>query len=192
MHGLSRPAQPGDMFVLLVPSEDELPGLLQRQSVLQARFGGRPQKELHLTCQRFSLPGDRPTEDVVRQLETRLSVPDPFPIVALDVMQYPSSFWCTSVLLWRVPFAGALYRLCVLVDGVLADYGAELHYPFSASSEPKHVTVLRGVPQADLDGYQPDAPYPHHLFFARIAVCSRLKEQSAFEILARWPLGTPD
>ena len=99
MHGLPRLAQPGDIFVLLVPSEDELPALLQRQLALQARFGGRPQKDMHLTCQRFSLPDDRLLEDLIRRLETRLSAPAPFPIVALDVMQYNSPFWDTDLLL---------------------------------------------------------------------------------------------
>lgn len=190
MHDLTRPAQPGDMFVLLVPSEDELPTLRQRQLALQARFGGRPHEVVHVTCQRFTLPDGRPVEGLIRQFKRRIATCAPFPIVATSLIQYEHAFWGTRILRWLVRVTDELHRFCVLVDETLAAGGATPHYTFSASRAPKHMTALEDVPEADLDGYQPETPYPHHLFTARTAVCSLLKGQGAFEILARWSFGT--
>jgi len=178
------------MFVLLVPAEEELPALRQRQLALQTRFGGRPHEVVHLTCQRFTLPAGRPVEDLLPRLKRRLSTCDPFPIAATSLIQFESPFWGVRLLRWLVRVTDELHRFCVLVDDTLAEDSAELHYPYSASREPKHLTALEDVPAADLDGYLRETSYPHHLFTTRIAVCSLLKGQDAFEILARWSLGS--
>ena len=55
-----RPAQLGDICVLLEPTDqDEIRLLRQRQLALQARFGGKPIENVHLTCQRFESQDER-------------------------------------------------------------------------------------------------------------------------------------
>ena len=61
----TRPAQPGDLFFLLEPSEAERAAVRNLQAALQARYGGQPQEYIHLTCQRFSLQGGQAVERLV-------------------------------------------------------------------------------------------------------------------------------
>ena len=91
--------------------------------------------------------------DAIRRLKRQLSTCTPFAIVALSLVQYEHAFWGTRILRWHVNVTDELYRFCVLVDSALAESGAELHYPFSTSREPKHATALEDVPEADLDAY---------------------------------------
>jgi len=163
---------------------DEVSDLRQRQLALQARFGGTLHKVVHLTCQRCAIEDERRIANPIRQLEALHTVP-PFPIVAVSLIQHTHPFWRTRLLRWRIRVTDELHRFCTLVDSALTQAGAALHYAFSTSRDPKPVTALEGVPQADLDSYLATAKYPHHLFYARQVVLSRIWGRGTFEILSR-------
>lgn len=185
-----RPAQPGDLCVLLEPSADEVPNLRQRQLALQASFGGRPHQVVHLTCQRCAIEDARST-DLIREVETLRTVP-PVAIVAVSLIQFPHSFWGTRLLRWQIQVTDELHHMCTLVDSALTRAGATLHYAFSTSRKLKPVTALEDIPQADLEGYLATAEYPHHLFYARQVVLSRILGRGRFDILARIKLEPDD
>ncbi len=179
-----RPAQPGDMFILLQPSEEEAACLRQRQLALQARLGGQPHETVHLTCQRFTLGDESRVTGLIDQV-TKLHTQLPFAIIAVSLIQFEHAFWGTRLLRWQVRVTDELHRFRTLVDDTLTQAGATLHYPFSTSREPWSATALENIPEIDLDSYLAHAEYPHHLFYACQVVLSRIVGRGAFEILAQ-------
>jgi len=63
-----RKAQPGDFFILLVPSAQELHHLRRWQSELQAQYGGQKVDFLHITCQRFTPHNGQSEESCIKSL----------------------------------------------------------------------------------------------------------------------------
>jgi len=51
-----RYTQPGDICILLEPSDEEMPRIRTHQAALQAIFGGEPASLVHLTSLRFDQP----------------------------------------------------------------------------------------------------------------------------------------
>jgi len=183
MESNHRTAKPGDICVLLEPSEDEIAELRQRQMSLQALFGGRPHERVHLTCQRFSLPDERLLPDVIRHLGSQLVAVQPFPIVAVSLVQLTHSFWQSRLLRWRIQGTSDLRRFGAIVEGVLATMGIKSHFSYASGWEPTLVTALEEISELNLDRYLGDIPFPHHLFVARQVVLSRIKGRKEFEIL---------
>jgi hypothetical protein len=179
------------MCVILEPSAEEAICLRQRQLTLQARFGGQPHEQVHLTCQRFALQDESRVTGLIHQL-AKLHTQPPFAIVAISLAQYEHQFWGTRVLRWHVRVTDKLHRFCTLVDDTLTQAGATLHYPFSTSWEPKSLTALENIPQIDLDSYLANTEYPHHLFYACQVVLSRIVGRGAFETLAQTRLDSTE
>jgi hypothetical protein len=176
----TRPAQPGDLFLLLEPSDAERAAVRELQKALQARFGGQPQAYVHLTCQRFDLDGGAALEPLVARLRSALGDSRPLPIRAADLIAYGSTFWQTRLLRWRIEPSDELLAFRALIDQTLRDQGIAPHYPWISF----HVTALEGV-----DGRAGDAPelaegLPRSLFVARQVVLSRLREGFEFDLLA--------
>ena len=178
-----RTAKPGDVCVLLEPSEDEVVGLRQRQMSLQALFGGRPHERVHLTCQRFELPDERLLPDVMRRLRSQLVAVGPFPIVAVSLVQLDHSFWQSRLLRWRIQGTGDLRRFGMIVEDVLVTMGVTPHFLPTSGWEPTQVTALEAIPEVNLDSYLGDMVFPQHLFVARQVVLSRIRDREDFEIL---------
>ena len=184
-----RLAQPGDMFVLLEPSAQEAICLRQRQLALQARFGGQPHELVHLTCQRFTL-GDESRVNGVIDRVVGLHTQPPLDLVAISLIQFEHAFWGSRLLRWQVRVTDELHCFCRLVDDILTQAGATVHYPWSTSWENKSVTALENVPPVDLDSSLAETEYPHQLFDVCQVVLSRIADQSVFEILAQARLWT--
>lgn len=95
-------AKPGDICILLIPTATELRVLRQQQVVLQAQYGGRIYEDIHVTCQRFTLPGEGTLADVVQYLIENFSCLPAFPLFADSLARFYSAFWQTYVLRWQV------------------------------------------------------------------------------------------
>jgi hypothetical protein len=186
-----RIARPGDVCVLLEPAEDEIADLRQRQAALQARFGGRPQERVHLTCQRFELQDERLQTDLIRLLRSGLAVVRPFPIVAVSLVQLEHPFWRSRLLRWRIQPSDDLRRLGRIVERALGAVGIRPHFSSASGWEPTLLTALDGIPEVDLERYRDDILFPHHLFTARRVVLSRIRGYRQFEILGTIRLQLP-
>jgi len=178
-----RIARPGDVCVLLEPAEDESADLRQRQAALQARFGGRPQERVHLTCQRFELRDEHPLPDLVRLLRSGLVVVRPFSVVAVSLVQLEHPFWRSRLLRWRIQSSDDLRRLGGIVERTLGAVDITPHFSSASGWEPTLLTALDGISEVDLERYRDDIPFPHHLFTARRVVLSRIRGYRQFEIL---------
>ena len=184
----SRTAKPGDVCVLLEPSEDEIVELRQRQMSLQALFGGRPHERVHLTCQRFELQDEHLLSDVIQRLRSELVAVGPFPIVAVSLVQLDHSFWQSRLLRWRIQGSDDLRRFGIIVEDALVTVGITPHFLYTAGWEPTLATALEAIPEVNLDSYLGDMSFPHRLFIARQVVLSRIKGRGDFEILETIPL----
>jgi hypothetical protein len=171
---------PGDLFLLLEPSEAERAAVRQLQVALQARYGGRPQAYVHLTCQRFSLDGGPAVESVIASLRAALSGSRPLPIHATAFIDSASPFWQTRLLRWRIEPTDELLAFRALVDRTLRDQGIAPHYPWTGF----HVTALEGVAGRDGDAPSFEDGLPRSLFVARQVVLSHLRAGFEFDLLA--------
>ena len=183
MNNKPRAARPGDVCVLLEPSEDEAVNLRQRQMSLQALFGGRLHESVHLTCQRFELHDECLLPDLIRHLGSKLVAVQPFPIVAVSLVQLTHPFWQSRLLRWRIQGTSELQRFGTIVEGTLVTMRITPHFLYTSGWKPTLVTALEAIPEVDLAGYLGDIPLPHHLFVARQVVLSRIKGRKEFEIL---------
>jgi hypothetical protein len=187
---LARAGRPGDVCVLLLPGDDELPRLHQLQCSLQARYSGRPHTPVHLTCQRFDVEDETALSLLGSQVRSALDGSPPFPIVATSLVEVASPFWGTRLLRWLIRVTDELHHFCALVDDALVAGGARLHYPHSAGWDPRHVTALEDIPEAETAGHVLGVAYPHDLFLARQVVLSRITGVRDFEILDRLALSS--
>jgi hypothetical protein len=182
MH-LHRTAQPGDVCVLLEPAGQEIDELRRRQVGLQACFGGRLHERVHLTCQRFELPGEGLLPGLIQRLRGALAVVQPFPIVAVSLVQSYHQFWGSRLLRWRIRGSDELRRLGIVVEDTLVAVGVRPHFAVASGWEPTVVTALEAIPEVDLERQSGSMSFPHHLFVARWVVLSRIRARGVFEIL---------
>lgn len=178
-----RTAKPGDICVLLEPSEDESAELRQRQISLQALFGGRPHECVHLTCQRFELQDEYLLPDVIRNLQSALLTVQPFPIIAVSLIQLDHPFWQSRLLRWRIQGTSELQCFGATVEEALVTMGITPHFSHTSGWRPTLVTALEAIPEANLDRHLGGMLFPHHLFVARQVVLSRIKGRGDFQIL---------
>lgn len=173
-------AQPGDIFLLLVPSAQELHRLITWQSGLQARFGGRAVPDPHITCQRFTPGPGKTTHDCVRQLADDLGSIRTFQIYTDRLIQFYAPYWRTHVLRWRIQESDEY-----------AEFRDRLDRALQLSRCPSHFNRRRhaSCTAIELDhptrvAIQPaESGFPIPLFLAQTLWISELKEDQQFSIL---------
>jgi hypothetical protein len=177
-----RPAQVGDICVLLEPTEPhEINHLRQRQVALQARFGGQPIEHVHLTCQRFACRDKGLLGAFVQNLTRALADLEPFPLTAIALTPRYVSFRQTNILKWEIQVTQDLKGFVARVEQALMAAGiAPLYRSGFVSSQ---VTALKDVPEPGPGDLAAEV-FPQHLFAADRVVLSRLDGPNAFEILA--------
>jgi hypothetical protein len=184
MSGEIRTAEPGDVCVLLIPSQDEAERLGRLQASLQLIFGGVPHKLVHLTCQRFEMADDHPLPQVIQHLQVGLSTVSPVSIIADSVVHFESRFWQSSLLRWRIDATDEVRRLATAIEDGLVAARTPPHFPRDSGWVPTLVTALEGVtPRGDPDHQLSRNLFPVHLFTGRWVVLSRILAQREFELL---------
>jgi hypothetical protein len=178
-----RPAQLGDICVLLEPNrEEEIAQLRERQTALQGLYGGSLIKHVHLTCQRFACADERLVREFVQRLRQIVAEVEPFTLTALSLETRYVLIRETNVLKWRVEETAELRRFAGLVEEALEATGIASLYALGFVA--CLVTALREVPElgaGELVHYD-ELPYP--LFDAGKVILSRILGPNAFEILA--------
>jgi hypothetical protein len=183
-----RPAQVGDICVLLEPTDThEINQLRQRQVALQARFGGVPIEHVHLTCQRFACQAKGLMEAFVQNLTRALEPLEPFPLTAIALKPRYVTFRQTNILKWEIQVTQDLKSFVARVEQALVAAGiAPLYRSGFVSSQ---VTALKEVPEPGPGDLAAEV-FPQHLFTADRVVLSRLDGPNAFEILFEMRLKT--
>lgn len=185
--GHTRPAQLGDLCVLLEPKPEEQRQLRTYQHALQERFGGTPIEWVHLTCQRFGEQSPQQVAQCAAALEQVVAKFAPFVLsaIGLDTLYLPIRE--TNILKWQVELTVELRGLLREISTALEGLGIELHY--LPSFLPDLVAALQDVPALDQAALQQTDGFPHPLFTTGQLVISRIQGPSSFEIEAiiPWP-----
>jgi 2'-5' RNA ligase len=173
-------AKPGDIFLLLVPSAQELHRLNTWQSGLQARFGGRVVPDPHITCQRFTPGRGKSANDCVGQLSTHLASIRTFQIYTDRLIQFYAPYWQNHVLRWRVQESDEY-----------AEFRDRLEIALQHIRCPSHFNRRRHASCTAIELDQPtrlplesaESGYPIPLFLARTLWISELQADHQFSIL---------
>ena len=175
-------ARPGDVCVLLEPHTAEIPVVRNLQGELQRYYGGRSQRRVHFTCQRFALPDPIHLLHVIHTLQTNLAPITPFPVHAhrLELVDHP--FWEFSVLRWDLHRTTPMWNFARAVHYALRQAGMAPHYPCDDGWRP-HVTALEAIPSPN-NLYVNGAHQGQRLYTARRAVLSQVQPGKRFQILA--------
>jgi len=175
-----RVAQPGDIFLLLVPSAAELDRLRQWQAVLQQRYGGRLVEFPHITCQRFTPPEGQFSEQCIASLQDDLKSQSQFMIYTDGLIQFYAPYWGTQVLRWRVQENDDYAKFRDKLDATLSKTRCPSHF-----DRLRHATCTAlDLEQAvNLEPNPGDGPFPAPLFKARELLVSKLVDENRFEFL---------
>lgn len=119
---------------------------------------------------------------IIDRVKTTLAAVQPFPIIAVSLVQFYSPFWETTLLRWSVQSTDALRHCQAVVENMLMSLGITPHYPSDRSAL---VTALEGIPEVSLDHHLRGMVFPHHLFVVREVVLSRIKGKREFDVLDR-------
>jgi len=127
-----RPAQFGDICVLLEPTEkEEISTLYQHQMSLQSFFGGTPIEHVHLTCQRFACQDNHLVQGFIQSLTRALAIVEPFPFIALSLRTLYVPIRETNNLRWQIQVTEDLQRFVAIAERTLLATGiTPLYIPF--------------------------------------------------------------
>ena len=182
-----RPAQLGDICVMLEPTEKEdLNQLDFLQSALQEHFGGIPVKPVHLTCQRFSCSDLHRLQEFTQCLAEVLAPVCPGSMTALSLQSLCLPGRVTATLKWCIDVTQELRLFVSALEQALQVTGIKPLYTNGAASS--LVTALRKVPrlhEARIPGYR---GFPQHLFSVGQIELSEIRGPDEFEILTRIPV----
>lgn len=186
------PALNGDVCVLLEPTnQDEIQQLRGYQENLQVRFHGKPTRDVHLTCQRFSMPEDYPQEVLIEYLRSAIVDISPFPLTAVAVQKLYVFRKKSTILKWRVEPTRELSSLAHRIEEAIGKAGLTSSY--IPGWVPTLVTALENIqPGSNIGASRPKAPFPHYLFMVRKLVISRIIDVGQYQLLGTIYLPVPE
>ncbi len=177
-----RKAEPGDCFLLFVPSAEELKILQSLLGQFQTIYEGFSVQVIHLTCQRFSLK-DSQVDKVVTALQKNLCN-EPFPLVA-DTYQISSSrFTKKQSLSWALIDRSPWYAFREKVNACLKSLKILPHYTNTIKG---HFTLLYEITHTEFEDHLVEQ-FPRQLFEAKTLKLSRMNETFKFDELHRFDL----
>jgi hypothetical protein len=172
-------AQPGDICVLLMPEQADLPVVRKMQEELVATYGGWLVPEVHITCQRFRIDQPGSLDEYLLRLRTLLGRLTDFPIFARGLVQFEAAFWQTNVLRWEVEVTEEFEQFIRLLDEAIRETELVPDYPHDVPFTCSAVDLIEMV---KLD--EPATPvFPRKLFHARRAIFSKVLGFNDFEML---------
>jgi hypothetical protein len=178
-----RIAQPGDIFILLVPTGPELKQLRHKHAQLQTQYGGRLVDPIHITVERFSPENGQFTQDCIAPIKKTLHRVRPFQLTVDALIQFFAPYWQSQVLRWRVAESPTWSDFRDLLENTLSEIGCPSHFVRRRHAT---CTILRLDHKVNLSSEARDFPRP--LFTARHLWISMLKEDGLFEILEKLEL----
>jgi len=178
-----RIARPGDVFILIVPTDDDLERLRNQHLELQNKYGGQVVEPIHITVERFSPEEGTFTEDCIPTIKECVAKLQPFPISADALIQFYAPYWQSFVLRWRVKETPIWNNFRDLLEDTLN----EVHCP-SHFTRRRHAscTILKLDKEINLPGHPLMVTQP--LFMIQELWISLLREDHQFEILEKLEL----
>ena len=169
-----RPAEPGDVCVLLAASSPPAAEIRARLEGLQRTFGGRLVDPLHLTLERVS--GER-TDDLIAAVRRSISQLQPVVVRGHALMTMRSSYRRGNILKVET----AQERIAPDVDAVRSAVRAAGLSSLYGNERRANVTVLEGITQ---DGEVASEKWrPLDLFIADLVIVSRIAGASRYDVL---------
>ena len=176
----SRAAIPGDTFILLAPSAQELGRLLQMQLELQKQYGGQIVPHIHITTERFSPKRAAFPQECAAVLKHHISNFTSFPVFADGLIQFNARYWKSHVLRWRVQDSDTWLNFRRILANTLKGIACPSHFDRHRRSTCSILSLEKPI---TLNEIQHALNYPQKLFTAREVHISQLKENNQFEIL---------
>lgn len=175
-------AQPGDIFLLLVPSAQELHQLRKKQFVLNQFYGGKLVEFIHITCQRFSADKESRIIPCIQHLSNDLQNIQTFKIYTDSLIQFYAPYWKKYVLRWRVQETEPYRIFRDKLNTFLSKIGFQTHF-----NRQRHATcpILNLSKKINLESTTPITVFPMELFTAKNLWVSKLQADGSFEILSR-------
>jgi len=177
-----RKAEPGDCFLLFVPSAEELNTLQALLDQFQKVYGGFPVQVIHLTCQRFTLKATKLDETL--EAFHQVLCQTPFPLIADNYNFASSRFTEKPTLSWELNENSPWYSFREKVNDCLRNLGMMPHYTNLIKG---HFTLLYEISRTHFDE-ELNAQFPKTLFEAKTLKMSRMNEARKFDELGRFDL----
>jgi len=175
-----RPAQPGDICVLLAPADPEEEGRLRLcQQALQTQLGGRPASPVHLTCQRFQIADPSGLSGFVDRLAAWMTGLPPleFAATGMEVLHLDDKF---NALKWRVDLSPEYCHFLERLHDEVQAVGGRSTYPLGWAS--RLVTALYRIDTERLH-LVGDSGFPYPLFTAKTVVISQYLKRLSYKTL---------
>jgi hypothetical protein len=176
----SRVAFPGDTFILLAPSAQELHLLQQKQTEFQSQYGGKIVDYIHITCERFTPKRTDFPNECSAVLKHHISNLEPFPVFADALIQFHAPYWRNHVLRWRIQESASWENFRTVLAKTLKGIACPSHFDRYRRSTCSILTLEQAVPLMEK---QHKLNFPQKLFTAQKVRISQLKENYEFEII---------
>lgn len=180
-----RPAQAGDICILLLPDDDEMTRLNEHQRFLASHFGGQIHQNVHLTVQRFAPPTHSNLQSLISILSNKLIHTPHLSFTALSSFAIYSNFKNSHIVKWEIAETDELRHYVSLTNRALDEVGVSLAERYADDWNSTWVTAIDGVTNTEITGEQIGVKYPHHLFSARRIWFSEIKEGNSYEVWAK-------
>jgi hypothetical protein len=175
-----RKAQPGDHFVLLIPTAQELHHLRQWQSELQAQYGGQSVDFLHVTCQRFTPKKNQSEGACIKNIKLFLEKTRIFSLYTDKVIHFYAPYWDKMVLRWRVQDTGEFIKFRTNLTAFLSKNSCDSHFERIRSAS---CTILNLNEEINSNLLSPELFPSVPLFTVRSLLISKLNTERSFETL---------
>lgn len=179
---IRRIARPGDIFLLLLPTAQELQSLREQQRLLQSRYGGKIVDFVHITCERFSPERENEEKGCLEYLKNNITRLSPFMLYADTLVQFFAPYWGEEVLRWQVQDTKEYVHLRKLLAASLHQTGCGSHFD---RRKPTTCTALRLENKVEHLPQEPSGSFPIPLFKANTLLVSKLVRENEFDILAK-------
>jgi len=175
-----RVAQPGDTFILLVPSAQELHHLHRKQNEFRNQYGGQLIDHIHITSERFSPKRTTSPKECSAVLRHHIGSLEPFPVFSDAVIQFHAPYWKSHVLRWRIQDTAAWLDFRNLLTKTLKGVDCPSHFDRHRRAT---CSILALADPVDLSEKHNSANNSQKLFTAKKVVISRLQNNYQFEII---------
>ncbi|MBE9523513.1 MAG: hypothetical protein IMY76_00335 [Chloroflexi bacterium] len=176
----SRVAIPGDIFILLAPSAQELYLLRQKQLEFQRQYGGQIASHIHITSERLSPKYEGFPKECAAVIKHHIANLVPFPVFVDALIQFRAPYWKSHVLRWRVQDTDTWLNFREALAKTLKGIDCPSHFDRHRRST---CSILNLDNPITLNEKKHAANFPYKLFTAREMYISQLKKNYQFEIL---------
>ena len=177
-----RIARPGDIFLLLVPSQEELILLREKQQGLRSVYGGKVVNFVHITCERFSPDNGMEESFCIEYLRRNVTALSSFNLITEKLVQFYAPYWGKEVLRWQVKETDNYVQLRHILAASLQETGCSSHFDLD---RPTTCTALRLGERINPKHEASFEIPPTLLFKANHVWVSKLIREDEFKILAK-------